>query len=131
MKMFMHWWVCLGIFFIWRRLWQEDGWLPVNGLKVRFPFVSHVFAITPSWAAFFLALVFAVHPAGSHASIIFRRRLRSSAPCFTSGPIAPTSVTATVPKTDWLISGGLGFRSFCISFQSLPRKKGSRCLPWS
>lgn len=65
MKMLMHWWVCLGIFYIWRRFWSEDGWFPVDGFKVRFPLISHVFAITPSWSAFFLALVFAVHPAGS------------------------------------------------------------------
>lgn len=65
MKMLMHLGVCLGLFFIWRRLWSEKGWLPLDNLRIRLPFFSQAVAINPSWAAFFLALVFAVHPAGS------------------------------------------------------------------
>lgn len=65
MKMFMHLGVCLGIFFIWRRLWSEEGWFPVGNLKIRFPLLSRVFTVNRDWAALFLALAFAVHPAGS------------------------------------------------------------------
>jgi hypothetical protein len=64
-KMLMHLGVCLALFFIWRRLWSEKGWFPVQALQLRFPFFSRVFTLTPDWAAFFLALVFVVHPAGS------------------------------------------------------------------
>ncbi len=65
MKMIMHLMVCLALFLIWRRLWSEPGWFPAKFLKIKFPMVSHVFSLTPEWAAFFLAMVFAIHPACS------------------------------------------------------------------
>ena len=65
MKMAMHVLVCLALFLVWRMLWSVPGWFPVKSLSIKFPLVSHVFSITPDWAAFFLAAVFAVHPAGS------------------------------------------------------------------
>jgi tetratricopeptide (TPR) repeat protein len=65
MKMLMHLGVCLGLFFIWRRLWSEKGWFPIENLRLKLPLLSRPFSINPSWAAFFLALIFAVHPAGS------------------------------------------------------------------
>ncbi len=69
MKMVMHMLVALALFAIWRRLWREPGWFPVKNLKIKFPFVSHVFPITPEWAAFFLAALFAVHPATSECAV--------------------------------------------------------------
>jgi tetratricopeptide (TPR) repeat protein len=69
MKMFFHAMVALALFAIWRRLWSEPGWFPPNGLKFKLPLISHIFTITPEWAAFFLALIFAVHPAGSECAV--------------------------------------------------------------
>lgn len=65
MKMLMHWGVCLALFLIWRRLWSQPGWFPAKALKMKFPFVSVPFTITPEFAAFFLSALFAIHPAGS------------------------------------------------------------------
>lgn len=72
MKMAMHWFVCLALFLIWQRLWQIPGWFPgenrkgldgARPLELRFPFIRHRFYLNPTWAAFFLTTLFAVHPA--------------------------------------------------------------------
>lgn len=65
MKMAMHLMVCLALFVIWRRLWSEPGWFPVKSLKIKFPFVSRALSLTPEGTAFFLAVIFAIHPTSS------------------------------------------------------------------
>ncbi|OFZ79465.1 MAG: hypothetical protein A2583_03435 [Bdellovibrionales bacterium RIFOXYD1_FULL_53_11] len=66
MKMAMHLLVCLALFFMWRLLWQQPRWFPAGpDLRIKFPFVSHVFDLGPGWVAFFLAALFAIHPANS------------------------------------------------------------------
>ncbi len=65
MKIAMHLSVCLALFVIWRQLWSQPGWFPVRSLHLTFPKVSRTFILTPEWSAFFLALVFAVHPSCS------------------------------------------------------------------
>lgn len=65
MKMMMHFLVCLSLFLIWRRLWKQPGWYPIGGLKLQLPLFSQSIAVTHEWAAFFLAILFAIHPACS------------------------------------------------------------------
>lgn len=65
MKMTMHLFVCLAIFLIWRRLWKEPGWFPSQNLSIHFPLVTKPFEVNRDVAALLLAIVFAVHPAGS------------------------------------------------------------------
>jgi tetratricopeptide (TPR) repeat protein len=65
MKMAMHFFVCVALMLIWRRLWQTPGWFPLQNFDVKFPMVKQVFRLTPEWVAFFVALLFAVHPANS------------------------------------------------------------------
>ncbi|MCM2280089.1 MAG: tetratricopeptide repeat protein [Oligoflexia bacterium] len=65
MKVLMHWGVSLALLLIWARLWSQPGWFPARGLKLKLPFFRGIFTITPHWAAFFLAVLFGVHPAGS------------------------------------------------------------------
>ena len=54
LKLIFHWWVCVVFYLLWRRLWSIPDWFPVELLKRGF---------SPDWAAFSLALIFAVHPA--------------------------------------------------------------------
>lgn len=63
MKMAMHLLVALALFLIWKRLWSEPGWFPTKGLRIKLPFLAPTFPLDPAWAAFFLASLFAVHPA--------------------------------------------------------------------
>ena len=69
MKLFMHWMVTLGLFLMWQRLWSEPAWFPARlkeqPLRIKFPFLRYDLTITPTWAAFLLAILFAIHPAGS------------------------------------------------------------------
>ena len=68
MKLLMHWMVTLALFLIWQRLWLEPGWFPGSKgqpLRIKFPFLQNELPITPTWAAFLLAILFAIHPAGS------------------------------------------------------------------
>lgn len=65
MKKFMHLLVAVALFAIWRRLWREPGWFPVEHLKIKFPLVSKTLPINPETAALLLAAVFAIHPAGA------------------------------------------------------------------
>ncbi|MCM2321952.1 MAG: tetratricopeptide repeat protein [Oligoflexia bacterium] len=65
MKIFMHWGVALALMLIWARLWSEPGWFPLKNLNIRFPFFKAPIAVTPLVAAFLLALLFGIHPAGS------------------------------------------------------------------
>ncbi|MDR3607051.1 MAG: tetratricopeptide repeat protein [Oligoflexia bacterium] len=73
MKLSMHWMVTFFLFLIWQRLWSEPGWFPALSsaqakekcLTVRFPFLKKDHTITPTWAAFLLAILFAIHPAAS------------------------------------------------------------------
>jgi tetratricopeptide (TPR) repeat protein len=68
MKMLMHSLVCLGVFLIWRRLWSLPGWWPdAQGepLRLRLVGVRKPVELTPQTGALLLALLFAVHPAGS------------------------------------------------------------------
>lgn len=68
MKILMHTLVALAVFAIWRKLWQRPGWFPARSVRLKFPWVSREFSINPEWAAFFLALLFAVHPACSECA---------------------------------------------------------------
>jgi tetratricopeptide (TPR) repeat protein len=65
MKMLMHAMVCLGLFAVWRRLWSELGWFPVRPFKLKFPLFGAQVPVTPGFAAFLLAVIFAVHPTTS------------------------------------------------------------------
>ena len=65
MKMTMHFAVCLALFLIWRRLWRQPGWFSLKQFDVKFPMVNHIFRLNAEWVAFFIALLFAVHPANS------------------------------------------------------------------
>jgi tetratricopeptide (TPR) repeat protein len=65
MKMGMHFLVVLALFLIWRRLFAEPGWLPVRSLSIRLPLFSQSMQLNPAWAAFFLATLFAIHPAAA------------------------------------------------------------------
>lgn len=69
MKMIMHLFVALALFLIWRRLWSEPGWFPVRSLSLRVPFFSKGARVTPDWAAFLLAVAFAIHPAGTECVV--------------------------------------------------------------
>lgn len=65
MKMVFHFFVCLALYLIWTRLWSLNGWWNFTSAKVKFPWLSKSTELTPSFAAFVLALLFAVHPACS------------------------------------------------------------------
>jgi tetratricopeptide (TPR) repeat protein len=66
MKMIMHWGVAVFMFLIWRMLWGMPGWWPLTtNLQIHFPFLRKPFELDRNNAALILALVFAVHPAGS------------------------------------------------------------------
>jgi len=65
MKMGMHVMVVLALFQIWLYFWSQPGWLPVRGLRLRLPLFSQTYEINAQSAAFFLAVIFAIHPAGS------------------------------------------------------------------
>jgi|GEM_PF-2410397 len=69
MKMIMHALVALGMFAVWRRLFRESSWFPVKALKIKIPLVSRSFSIDGEAAALLLAIIFAVHPAGSECAI--------------------------------------------------------------
>ncbi len=64
-KIAMHVVVCLMLFLIWRRLWQEPGWFLSKPLSIHFPFTSKAFEVDGEKAALLLAFLFAVHPTGS------------------------------------------------------------------
>lgn len=56
-KIFMHSVVCLCLFLIWRRLWSEPGWYPLDKSAPAF--------LKSERIALVLAVIFAVHPAMS------------------------------------------------------------------
>jgi protein O-mannosyl-transferase len=64
-KVLMHALVALALYLIWARLWREPGWFSARDVKMRLPFFSQVLTLDGRAAAFFLAILFLVHPACS------------------------------------------------------------------
>lgn len=65
LKIFFHFFMTLSVFLIWKKLWSTPGWFPSINIKFGLPFVSREVEINPISAAFVLAFIFAIHPAGS------------------------------------------------------------------
>jgi tetratricopeptide (TPR) repeat protein len=62
-KILFHFGVCLALLLVWEILWKTPGWFPEPAMRIELPGFKGSWELTPRRAAFFLALIFAVHPA--------------------------------------------------------------------
>jgi tetratricopeptide (TPR) repeat protein len=62
--------VCLLLVGIWRRIWSWPGFFPTPYPRIRFAWKGkdRVFLVTPLFAAWMLAFVFAIHPANNEVA---------------------------------------------------------------
>lgn len=64
-KLFLHFLMTLALFNIWKTLWAQPRWNPIELERIRVPFTRLYLPITPETMALSLAGLFAVHPACS------------------------------------------------------------------